>query len=75
MAQDEHVVVDPLNDAGRVFAWLGDRLATIPLPRGVPGPVYEPPDYGGDGLERLGLLQADHELTASARRALATISK
>lgn len=28
-------------------------------------PVYEPLDYGGEGLERLGLLQADQELTAA----------
>lgn len=94
-AQDEHVVVDPLNDAGEVFAWLGDRLAEVPLPKVVPAqpgaaagllthlhrdhadanalsaavahgaPVYEPLDYGGEGLERLAVIQADQELTAA----------
>jgi L-ascorbate metabolism protein UlaG (beta-lactamase superfamily) len=28
-------------------------------------PLYEPRDYGGEGLERLGILQADQELTAA----------
>jgi L-ascorbate metabolism protein UlaG (beta-lactamase superfamily) len=28
--------------------------------------VYEPIDYGGDGRERLAVVQADHELTAAA---------
>jgi L-ascorbate metabolism protein UlaG (beta-lactamase superfamily) len=28
-------------------------------------PVYEPHDYGGEGLERLAVLQADQELTAA----------
>jgi L-ascorbate metabolism protein UlaG (beta-lactamase superfamily) len=95
-AQGERVVVDPLDDAGAVFAWLGDRLAAIPLPEVVPAnpgavarllthlhrdhadadaldaavangaPVHEPLDYGGEGLERLALLQADQELTAAS---------
>lgn len=30
------VVVDPLDDAGAVFAWLGERAAAMPLPRVVP---------------------------------------
>jgi L-ascorbate metabolism protein UlaG (beta-lactamase superfamily) len=94
-ARGERVVIDPLQNAGAVFAWLGDRLATIPLPVVVPAqpgavagllthlhrdhadadalgaavasgaPVHEPLDYGGEGLERLALLQADQELTTA----------
>jgi L-ascorbate metabolism protein UlaG (beta-lactamase superfamily) len=30
------VVIDPLEDAGAVFAPLGDRLASVPLPRVIP---------------------------------------
>ena len=30
--EGEHVVVDPLEDAKAVFAWLGDRAAAMPLP-------------------------------------------
>jgi L-ascorbate metabolism protein UlaG (beta-lactamase superfamily) len=94
-AQGERVVIDPLGDAAAVFAWIGDRLAAVPLPELVPAepgaiaglvthlhrdhadaealsagltagaPVYEPHDYGGEGLERLGVLQADQEMTAA----------
>ncbi|HEY3728344.1 MAG TPA: MBL fold metallo-hydrolase [Solirubrobacteraceae bacterium] len=94
-AQGERVVVDPLQDASAVFAWLGDRAQTIPLPEVVPpepgalagllthlhrdhadagalstalaagAPVYEPVDYGGEGRERLAVLQADGELAAA----------
>lgn len=35
-AQGERVVVDPLDDAGAVFAWLGERASAIPLPEIVP---------------------------------------
>jgi L-ascorbate metabolism protein UlaG (beta-lactamase superfamily) len=31
----------------------------------VGAPVYEPVDYGGEGRERLAVVQADHELTAA----------
>jgi L-ascorbate metabolism protein UlaG (beta-lactamase superfamily) len=31
-AQGERVVVDPLDDAAAVFAWLGERAAGMPLP-------------------------------------------
>jgi L-ascorbate metabolism protein UlaG (beta-lactamase superfamily) len=94
-AQGQRVVVDPLEDAGAVFAWMGEGLAAIPLPEVVPAQpgavagllthlhrdhadasalgaalaggasVYEPLDYGGEGLERLAVLQADQELTAA----------
>jgi L-ascorbate metabolism protein UlaG (beta-lactamase superfamily) len=94
-AQGERVVIDPLEDAAAVFAWIGDGLAAVPLPQVVPAqpgaiaglvthlhrdhadasaldaalasgaPVYEPHDYGGEGLERLAVLQADQELTAA----------
>jgi L-ascorbate metabolism protein UlaG (beta-lactamase superfamily) len=94
-AQGERVVIDPLQDAAAVFAWLGERVHAIPLPEVVqaqPGavaglvshlhrdhadaaalctslragaPVYEPVDSGGEGRERLAVVQADHELTAA----------
>ena len=94
-AQGERVVVDPLEDAAAVFAWLGERAGEIPLPEVVPAQpgaiagllthlhrdhadaaalagalgrgaiVYEPVDYGGDGRERLAVMQADDELTAA----------
>jgi L-ascorbate metabolism protein UlaG (beta-lactamase superfamily) len=94
-AQGERVVVDPLQDAAAVFAWLGERAPAIELPEVVParpgaiagplthlhrdhadaaalgaalgagGTVYEPVDYGGEGRERLAVVQADHELTAA----------
>jgi L-ascorbate metabolism protein UlaG (beta-lactamase superfamily) len=94
-AQGERVVVDPLQDAGAVFAWLGERASAIPIPDVVPArpgaiagalthlhrdhadaaalssvlgagaTVYEPVDYGGDSIERLAVVQADHELTAA----------
>jgi L-ascorbate metabolism protein UlaG (beta-lactamase superfamily) len=35
-AQGEHVVVDPLQDAAAVFAWLGSRAAAITIPEVVP---------------------------------------
>jgi hypothetical protein len=38
--------------------WLGWALAAGK-------PVYEPVDYGGQGVERLALLQADQELVAA----------
>ena len=31
-AQDERVLVDPLQDAAAVFGWLGERGRAIPLP-------------------------------------------
>jgi L-ascorbate metabolism protein UlaG (beta-lactamase superfamily) len=31
-AEGERIVIDPLNDPGAVFAWLGDRAAAVPLP-------------------------------------------
>ncbi len=31
-AGGERVVIDPLQDAGAVFAWLGERAGTVPLP-------------------------------------------
>ena len=95
-AQGERVVVDPLEDAATVFAWLGERAQAIPLPEVAPAEpgaiaglvthlhrdhadagalgaalvaganVYEPVDYGGDGRERLAVIQADGELTAAA---------
>ncbi|MGO9908650.1 MAG: MBL fold metallo-hydrolase [Solirubrobacteraceae bacterium] len=94
-AQDERVLVDPLQDAAAVFGWLGERGRAIPLPEVVaarPGAVagllthlhrdhadagalrtalrvdatvYEPVDYGGEGRERLAVVQADQELTAA----------
>jgi L-ascorbate metabolism protein UlaG (beta-lactamase superfamily) len=35
-AEGERVVVDALQDAGAVFAWLGERARTIPLPEVAP---------------------------------------
>ena len=35
-AQGERVVIDPLQDAAAVFAWLGERARAIPLPEVVP---------------------------------------
>jgi L-ascorbate metabolism protein UlaG (beta-lactamase superfamily) len=35
-AQGERVVVDPLQDPGAVFAWLGERAGAIPIPEVVP---------------------------------------
>jgi L-ascorbate metabolism protein UlaG (beta-lactamase superfamily) len=35
-AQGERVVVDPLQDAGAVFAWLGEQASAIPVPEVVP---------------------------------------
>lgn len=94
-AQDERVLVDPLQDATAVFGWLGERGRAIPLPEVVaarPGAVagllthlhrdhadagalraalrvgatvHEPVDYGGEGRERLAVVQADQELTAA----------
>jgi len=101
-AQGARVVVDPLTDPAAVFAWLGDRLAEVPLPAVVapePGAVagllthlhrdhadaaalgpalaagarvHEPIDYGGEGRERLALMQADHELTAAGLERMPT---
>jgi L-ascorbate metabolism protein UlaG (beta-lactamase superfamily) len=34
--QGERVVIDPLQDAAAVFAWLGERAAAIPIPEVVP---------------------------------------
>src|SRR5947209_265239 len=31
-AEGERVVVDPLKDAGAVYAWMGDKAATMPRP-------------------------------------------
>jgi L-ascorbate metabolism protein UlaG (beta-lactamase superfamily) len=90
------VVIDPLEDAGAVFATLGERAEAMPLPRVVPptpgravagllthlhrdhadakalagalapgATVLEPPAGGGDELEELALLQAEHELAAA----------
>lgn len=102
-AQGERVVVDPLQDAAAVFAWLGERASAIPLPEVIPpqpgaiagllthlhrdhadaaalgttlgagATVYEPVDYNGGTRERLGVVQADQELTAAglARQAAA----
>lgn len=94
-AQGERVVVDPLQDAAAVFAWLGERARGMSPPEVVaaqPGAiagllthlhrdhadaaalgnslgagarVYEPVDYGGEGRERLAVVQADQELTAA----------
>jgi L-ascorbate metabolism protein UlaG (beta-lactamase superfamily) len=94
-AQDERVLVDPLQDAAAVFGWLYERGRAIPLPEVLPArpgavagllthlhrehadagalstalrvgaTVHEPVDYGGEGRERLAILQADHELTAA----------
>ena len=35
-AQGERVVIDPLQDAAAVFAWLGERARAIPAPQVVP---------------------------------------
>lgn len=90
------VVVDPLADAGAVFAVLGERAAGIRVPETVApaagaavagllthlhrdhadagalaaalsqgAPVFEPPAGGAEGLEELGLAQAEHELAAA----------
>jgi L-ascorbate metabolism protein UlaG (beta-lactamase superfamily) len=94
-AHGERVVVDPLNDAGAVFARLGERASdcsppnvVAPSPEALAGmvthlhrdhadaaalaaalapgaPVLEPSGYGGDGLEQLGVAQADNELSAA----------
>jgi L-ascorbate metabolism protein UlaG (beta-lactamase superfamily) len=94
-AGGERVLIDPLEDAGAVFAWLGEPAEAVPLPVTVapePGAVAgllthlhrdhadaaalarglapeatvgEPIDAGGGGAERLGVLQADRELTAA----------
>jgi L-ascorbate metabolism protein UlaG (beta-lactamase superfamily) len=44
-AEDEHVVIDPLKDAGAVFAWMGDKAATLPRPE-----VVAPRDGAVAGL-------------------------
>jgi L-ascorbate metabolism protein UlaG (beta-lactamase superfamily) len=90
------VVVDPLEDAGAVFAALGARAQATPVPRVVApsagravagllthlhrdhadakalvgalargATVLEPLAGGGDKLEELALLQAEHELAAA----------
>jgi L-ascorbate metabolism protein UlaG (beta-lactamase superfamily) len=94
-AQGERVLVDPLQDASAVFAWLGERARAMRIPELVPplpgaitgllthlhrdhadaaalssglragAIVCEPVDYGGEGRERLAVVQADHELTAA----------
>ena len=38
-AQGERVVIDPLQDAAAVFAWLGERARAIQAPRGRPRPA------------------------------------
>jgi L-ascorbate metabolism protein UlaG (beta-lactamase superfamily) len=35
-AEGERMVIDPLQDAGAVFAWLGDRAGAIPIPDVIP---------------------------------------
>lgn len=35
-SEGERVVVDPLDDAGAVFGWLGDRAAGLPVPDVIP---------------------------------------
>ena len=94
-AQGMRVVVDPLQDAAAVFAWLGERASAMPLPEvtppkpgaiagllthlhrdhadaaalgtalGADATVYEPVDSGGEGRERLAVVQADQELAAA----------
>lgn len=62
-AQGERMVVDPLQDAAAVFAWLGERLVSMPLPEVVhaqPGAVA--------GL--LTHLHRDHADAAALRAAL-----
>ena len=59
------VVVDPLDDAGAVFAPLGDRAAGTPLPRVVPP---------GAGLAVAGLLTHLHRDHADARALAAALA-
>lgn len=102
-AEGERVVVDPLHDAGAVFAAFGERArectppeVVAPSPGALAGmvthlhrdhadavalaaalapsaPVFEPNDYGGSGLERLAIAQADHELAAAGLERRATV--
>ena len=64
-AQGEHLVVDPLEDAGAVFAWLGDRAADIPLPD-----VVAPAPGAAAGL--VTHLHRDHADAAALAAALAS---
>jgi L-ascorbate metabolism protein UlaG (beta-lactamase superfamily) len=64
-AQGEHVVVDPLQDARAVFAWLGDRAAAIPVPDIVP-----PADGAVAGL--VTHLHRDHADAGALAAALAS---
>ena len=63
-ARDERLVVDPLDDAGAVFGWLGDRLAAIPLPTVVPAAP-------GAVAGLLTHLHRDHADAAALRAAVA----
>jgi L-ascorbate metabolism protein UlaG (beta-lactamase superfamily) len=62
--QGERVVVDPLQDAGTVFAWLGERAAGLPLP-----PVIAPAPDALAGM--VTHLHRDHADAAALRAALA----
>ena len=62
-AQGERVVVDPLQDAGAVFAWLGERAGTVPIPEVVPA-------QAGAMAGLLTHLHRDHADAAALKSAL-----
>jgi L-ascorbate metabolism protein UlaG (beta-lactamase superfamily) len=64
-AHGERVVVDPLQDAAAVFAWLGERARAIPLPEVVPA---QPSAIAG----LLTHLHRDHADAAALATALGT---
>ena len=68
-AQGERVVVDPLQDAAAVFAWLGERARAIQAPEVVPA---EPGAIAGL-LTHLHRDHADAAALSSALRAGATV--
>lgn len=64
-AEDERVVIDPLQDARAVFAWLGERAGAIPVPE-----VVEARPEASLGL--LTHLHRDHADADALRAALAS---
>jgi L-ascorbate metabolism protein UlaG (beta-lactamase superfamily) len=64
-SQGARVVIDPLTDPAAVFAWLGDRLAEVPLPA-----VVKPEPGAVAGL--LTHLHRDHADAAALGAALAS---
>ena len=68
-ARGERVVIDPLEDAAAVFAWLGERARAIPVPEVVPA---QPGAIAGL-LTHLHRDHADAAALGSALRAGATV--